>query len=376
MRKWGIESWLAFLLPLSLLISWVKIPIASIPVYSPEIVAVGYAAFVFYRAGWRAYLTAWKELDPAVKFSLTLLAIGLVGGVVFAPDRSDALGAVKTWFVAPGLFLWALLARQLRDRWALVAGVIGFAVLEAMIGTATYLAQDLPRLQGTFISPNFYAAAVAPIAVLTASLALRRRWLWVVVGLLVASLLLSQSLGGFLGMAVGFGLLTWLKASPRQRWVLSGVIVILLGTGLFIAKDRFSGPADSSLTARLQIWRTAAYVATLYPVSGGGLRSFGYHYQQNMPILFDDPVEWLVPEPHNLVLAFWIDTGLFGLLGAFGLVLTLLRRNWGQPAALAIAVIIGHGLVDTPFFETTLAFLFWIYIGLLSRPASDDANVA
>lgn len=375
MRKWQLENWLALALPLSLLVSWVKIPLVGIPIYLPEVIAVGYAVLVLHKAGWRSFVAVWRGFDPAIKFSLILLAIGLIGSLIVTPERIHALGALKTWFIVPSFFVWALLVRQLRDHSFLTAGLIGFAVLEALIGIGGYFVQDLPRLQGTFISPNFYAAAVAPITVLTTCLAFRRRWLWVVAVLLIISLLLSQSLGGFLGLAVGFGLLIWLKATPRQRLALAGLIIVLLGVGLFIAKDRFSGSADSSLTARLQIWRTATYITTLYPISGGGLRSFGHHYIQNMPTIIDDPVEWLVPEPHNLILAFWIDTGLFGLLGAFGLVLTLLRRNLATPAAAAMLVILGHGLVDTPFFETTTAFLFWMYLGILSRPSQSDAQL-
>ena len=86
--------------------------------------------------------------------------------------------------------------------------------------------------------------------------------------------------------------------------------------------------------------------------------------------------------PHNIVLNFWSEVGLLGLL-SFGWLfikffwlnmtsLSLRRRGLGRGydliiAATLIAVmaqIIIHGLVDAPYFKNDLSVLFWLMVAM------------
>ena len=87
--------------------------------------------------------------------------------------------------------------------------------------------------------------------------------------------------------------------------------------------------------------------------------------------------------PHNIVLNFWTELGLFGLLlfawifgKAFKLAVggwRLAVRNKDSSAKFlvlgvlgALIVIVVHGLVDVPYFKNDLACIFWVLISLVS----------
>ena len=113
------------------------------------------------------------------------------------------------------------------------------------------------------------------------------------------------------------------------------------------------------------------------PFFGIGPGNFGscyLSYQQYFPPY----LEWSAPQPHNVFLAFWLESGLIGLLSLAALLLVwfrkllLLSKKDARPASLAlIAIMIAtiiHGFFDTPYWQTGLAYIFWIvyFLGLRS----------
>lgn len=84
--------------------------------------------------------------------------------------------------------------------------------------------------------------------------------------------------------------------------------------------------------------------------------------------------------PHNIILNFWSELGLLGMLAFVWLIARALYLGLkmyysmvsGDPSKwLLIATIsalvttIIHGLVDVPYFKNDLAILFWLLIGLV-----------
>jgi O-antigen ligase len=83
--------------------------------------------------------------------------------------------------------------------------------------------------------------------------------------------------------------------------------------------------------------------------------------------------------PHNIVLNFWVELGLLGLIiftflfiKIYIKAITLLKNNKKEFKPILIAIIssisaiIIHGLVDVPYFKNDLSALFWIIISLLA----------
>ncbi|HKK54147.1 MAG TPA: O-antigen ligase family protein [Patescibacteria group bacterium] len=83
--------------------------------------------------------------------------------------------------------------------------------------------------------------------------------------------------------------------------------------------------------------------------------------------------------PHNIVLNFWVELGLLGLIVFMFLfikiyikAIMLLKNNKKEFKPILIAIIssisaiIIHGLVDVPYFKNDLSALFWIIVSLLA----------
>ncbi len=95
-------------------------------------------------------------------------------------------------------------------------------------------------------------------------------------------------------------------------------------------------------------------------------------------VLFDEkykaahwrPVE-IYMYPHNLILNFWSELGLAGVLlfvWMIGkMIFLIIKQNGFIALGLlgAIMVIAVHGLVDVPYFKNDLAVLFWVFVAVL-----------
>jgi O-antigen ligase len=131
-------------------------------------------------------------------------------------------------------------------------------------------------------------------------------------------------------------------------------------------------------SSRELIWRASLRMAADHPVFGVGLDQFLYQYAPR----YVEPAGWperYTSHPHNLVLDFWLQLGLAGIVLLIGLALFCMRQGaWlrgseerSERWALAVAgaaLLAGgaaHGLVDNGFFLPDLAVLTWIAVALI-----------
>ena len=114
----------------------------------------------------------------------------------------------------------------------------------------------------------------------------------------------------------------------------------------------------------------------LFGIGLGRFQAVYLEYQKYFPPY----LEWAVPQPHNLYLAVWLQTGLMGLIGFIILVarsIFILIKNKNREAVLLLGILTLYlvcGLFDTPFFKTDLAFSFWLAIVLIltiSKPRAE-----
>jgi O-antigen ligase len=88
-------------------------------------------------------------------------------------------------------------------------------------------------------------------------------------------------------------------------------------------------------------------------------------------------LEWAVPHPHNLYLAFWLYGGIAGLIGFLSLIFLWFKGilpkiksgpDWTALVSLGImAYILTHGLIDTTYFKNDLAVIFWLCFIVLKK---------
>ena len=86
---------------------------------------------------------------------------------------------------------------------------------------------------------------------------------------------------------------------------------------------------------------------------------------------FTPYLEWAVPQPHNIFLAFWLQAGIVGIIGFIYMIIMLYSRvsikNYAELHWLAVSFLtyfLIHGLVDTIYWKNDLALIFWLFAGI------------
>jgi putative inorganic carbon (HCO3(-)) transporter len=266
----------------------------------------------------------------------------------------------------------------------IVVGVANSVVVIAALRAHTYDVTQTPPVV-IYTTANALALFLGPLIAVAASLFLHGTSRELRIGsgvfLLVAvpSMLLSFSRGGYLAMAaVAVGL----ALSHRRRWLLLAGLVVAGGLvsaippifhRISIEFQNVGGTTFFGRAGRLELWSATLKMLSHYPIFGAGLSGFaeriGPYWNANHPERFIDP--------HNIVLNFWVETGLLGLFAFAWLLVVVFRISWQgwkksdsdwRPiflgVLLAMVAIVVHGLVDVPYFKNDLSLLFWALAGI------------
>lgn len=330
---------------------------------------------------------------------LLLLAVAalLCGLIVssFADHVVSAreLGIIKGWFILP-LLVGILVAWRAQDEemrnfflWAWSGSVFVVALVSLWywgVGDLTYDG----RLRGFYLSPNHLALFLAPavsagiLFFITTAWRLARFFGGILLLVSGGALILtfSQAAWGAVagGVAVGIAFAP-LTRKRKRRWLSVLVLVLVFFVAIFLTgrevQDLSLDGERSSIASRLMIYRAALMIGAEHPFVGIGPGNFQDAYLAHQKY-FPPYLEWAVPQPHNLFLAFWLQTGILGLCGFLLLFVVwikkvvLLIQTKQSAAACATALcaammtMLLHGLADTPYWKNDLAFLFWFLIGM------------
>jgi O-antigen ligase len=389
-----IEKLFIFLIFLSFPLADWKTLLFGVPLYLPEMLLFAGVSFHVVRS-FKNDIPK-RTIPNEVLVSVALLFFGSVlSALVNGMDR-DALGAIKAWFLFPILFAWLIFRNGFseKDSWRAVsfwflgvASVAFFAVLFPAFSAETYDG----RLRSIFPSPNHFGFFLEYGATLGVGLMVFLKKNRIILPLLILSeavvvsaLLLTRSDGAILSSVIGSSVLLITTTLPRRisRKILIGgtIFFIALSLFLFLSLDRDtlgSGMVRDSFSSRVMIWNASSSMIAENPYFGVGLRNFQEAYlelQSEFPLY----LEWAVPHPHNIFLAFWIFTGIIGFSGFVSLLLILFRRvirhvftEEGSTqvfSGLALSLLITffiHGMVDTPYFKNDLAYMFWAIVAFV-----------
>lgn len=362
----------------------VRLEIFGIPTTVLEVLI--YVLFIFWLVKefrfnkFRKLFTSYRSLFVTI----FLILLGASLATIFSSDLRISAGIWKAWFVDPLLFFVVLISTIKNTKQ--IKGVLYSLFLS---GTAIsiisfiYLIQGkldpVNRLQVFYSSPNYLAMYLAPALIITVYAlcttfnVVHKRLVKILLvmscGLLVTTLFFTKSFGAWVGVivAVGFGLIIYLfKKSTQNRkmfWIILGFSVILLVIiGCFSLSYR-----SSSLGARLIIWEKATNIYKVNPIIGIGPGTFENY--------FPPYPEWGVPQPHNIFLAFLLQTGLIGFIGFIWLLVYFFKIGFKLltvHCSLFIVIltsimiyILVHGLVDTWYWKNDLAVIFWTIVALL-----------
>jgi O-antigen ligase len=326
---------------------------------------------------------------------LLLVAVGI--SVLPAGDHLKALGILKAWFVIPILMAGLLVVFSDKNAYHTIVNLLWIdAIICAVWGIgqalgiiqlmswqagdpayANYLIEVPRRAFAGFDSPNFLAMWLVPLLFLKVWEKTGKRWLWfeiVSCVVVIGGLWVSHSQAGFLTLLSGLALVgySYTKKTPAWRWGVSLVTLLAVCIGIFVSLRSDSGGS----AVRLDIYHYSLRLLFEHPIWGIGLGAFQQavgRLAANSPSFIQYGLPYAL-HPHNIFLAFWLNTGILGFI-AFLILIGLTFRRLSttyrvEPKAAyalsaAFVTILVHGLFDTTYFYLPLAGLFWILMGII-----------
>lgn len=348
--------------------------------------------FVIFAIEWWRSRTPLVWRSPFVIPTAVFILAGAIS-VVTAPSLSAALGLYRAYLLEPILFGVVLInvLRTAARAVLIVAGLAGGAtgaglansyVVLSALAHHTYNVTDTPPVV-IYSTANALALYVVPIVALAISLALygrtrAERWggaAFFCIGTIVTAL--SFSRGGYLAFAA---VVFIAFASHPRRVYLFGLAVLGIIAAAAISPIRHRVEIElqnvygNTIQSRIDLWTAAVKLIEHRPLFGAGLSGFQiraapYYTHLHTQANFIDP--------HNIVLNFWVETGLLGLIAFAWIMVVGFRTSWrgwreSVPAwapyelgvLLALAAVVVHGMVDVPYFKNDLSLQFWTLIGI------------
>lgn len=400
-----------FLIQICLALSIVLLPIAhwkvtlfGLPLYSVEM-PVGVALAVYMYGYWKGVFSPLKNVYKHNPFILgiLLLCLGALTSFLFNPFSWTGLGMIKTWFFVPILFvwLWTETKPEKKDVDTMLFLWLGTIAFVSLIALEYFFQGKMTfdnRLSAWYASPNYLAFFLAPEILLVHYFFLHplfadKKWSRrMMIGILISFLFVlfhTHSYAVWASIFFAENLFFFLKrtqystyTTQEQRTAFFLLFLFLLFLFLESGSEKWQALTSlqerSSLASRMMIWEVATTVISDNSVFGIGIGRFQevyLSYQNQFPLY----LEWAVPQPHNLYMALWLQTGIIGFFSFLFLVFVWIKKMFslGQSvhciddmkkrSALFVALLsffLILGFVDTPFFKTDLAFIFWIILGL------------
>jgi O-antigen ligase len=322
-----------------------------------------------------------------------LLLAGLLFSIFLNNNHLSGAGILKSWFLLPIIFAFGLFlvlnSKEIFEKvflsFYLSAISVGFiAIIYKLNGIVTY---D-NRLKCFYASPNYLAMYLTPAIFLGFYFLLRKYreknisgqfflHFFLIVFLLLLPLYYTYSYGAWLSLTITLAT-TLIILTPQKKWlflfpviVLTVFLVFQTNSSKFLSLIEFS--ERSSFASRIMIWKASFLMIRQHPLVGIGPGNFQTAYL-SLQKYFPPYLEWAVPQPHNIFLAFWLQSGIIGLLGflcllffSLRLLLNILKNdqknaNLAAPLFAFFIYVILHGLIDTPYWKNDLAVIFWIFM--------------
>ncbi len=349
---------------------------------------------------WRS-LWNWSEprvnlLPLIVRLLISLILIAATISAWISPNQLAAWGQWKAYFLEPIMILLvATYSLQTKRQMEIILAILGAHILLLFpLGLIQYLtgwsipsefwsASATRRITTIYGYPNGTSLFVAPIVALYLGWWSGFRSSWRVLASLVIvaglGLIIMAHTAGALA-ALGICLIVILWRYPRTRlWSSVLMVTTLLAGWYYVATSNFLTQwqritsqtlilTSSSLEIRINQWRETLALLSHHWLLGSGLAGYQialqpYHQHTWLEIFL---------YPHNLLLNFWTELGLIGVVAFLGLLIYLIIGLWQakSPSAiqqgllLACIAIFVHGLVDVPYFRNDLSVLFFLLVAL------------
>ena len=361
--------------------------------------------FLYQIVKFRPDIRFYKFLLPIVFLFITTIVS------IKASDNSiAALGVFKAYFLEPILFFIIFINKfKTEKELNLIINILGisvlylsiYAIFQKITGVGipdtdkTWILEPTRRVTSFFQYPNALGLYISPIVVLYIGRIkmffnkgkIKENKLYFIFNIFVIifgflSVLFASSEGGLVAIIVSTLFILFLYSKEKLRFIL--ILLITISTLFFIPKtqkiiDTKIFLKDYSGKVRTTMWVETKNMIKDNFILGAGLSNYKNKIQKYKA---NKAMETFL-YPHNIILNFWSEIGLFGLL-IFILILyrffrkCFLLKNKNKLFSVAISAtmfsLIVHGLVDVPYFKNDLSILFWIIIGLIIIIEKIDDN--
>lgn len=345
-----------------------------------------------------------NRLKTGFDLEILIFIVAAIVALSYSLDKIGGLGILKAYFIEPILFFYCLVWTARQKGYSsiinslIIAGLwlslLGF--LQKLTGSYTLAPHEIAqgRISAVFNSANSLALFLGPVAILSLARFISQKIVWKkgfylgVFTIISLAMIWTRSRGGLVGEIGGILAVVYILIALKNRvlkkvWYVGPVVCLIL-LGLFFyqfyasydfSKIDYKKPYTDGDTVliRFFLWGGTANLLSDYPITGAGLNSFKTLYtNEYRPVQYQEEFQY----PHNILLTFWTETGLLGLL-AFLLLIAkasfiVIKQLNSQKNQLMGAALIGslfylmiHGMVDVPYFKNDLSLEFWTLLGLI-----------
>jgi O-antigen ligase len=333
-----------------------------------------------------------KKLIPESTYLLpiSLLLLASTVSLFIAPDLMAAAGVWKAYFIEP-LLLFLIVRHELKHSsitasdlfmalglTALVLSVV--AIVQWVTGAGIPIPWDIERrVTSVFDYPNALGLFLGPVVIIGAMQIRRittgskiKQLFWPLVSIVsVIAIILAQSEAAIVA-TIATLLIAGLLNRPSRKITVATIGILAVGIllspwrGAIIDKLTLQ---DYSGEVRLTGWSETVDLLEDNWLLGTGLSGYPtalapYHQAKHLE---------LFQYPHNIVLNFWTELGLLGLIAIIVLawkILTSFKTISFSPSntqwigLLVLTEMFIHGLVDVPYFKNDLSILTWLMIAI------------
>ncbi len=332
---------------------------------------------------------SWNRLFQEYKiyiFSVLLIFLGLILSTLINKNYQGGFGIIKGWFFDPLLFSFILIhkIKDLKDIENILKTFYFSAFVVSLVAIEYFFYGHLSydgRLSAFWSSPNYLAMFLAPaifigIYILKSNKQkTKSKNITMIFSLAIVAFIiyLTHSYSTWISIFLGLLIIELItkKINTKNIIIFSLVISLFLLAQINNPKIKEVFSERSSLNSRITIWKSSALMIKNNFFLGIGPGNFQNKYLEYQKY-FPPYLEWAVPQPHNMFLAFWLQSGIIGLSGFILLIFFWLKKTiWitrnNQKNSIISAVSLGiiayillHGIFDTTYWKNDLSLIFWI----------------
>lgn len=345
------------------------------------------------------------KLKIPEKLPILLFLLAATFSIFVSNNQLTAMGIWKAYFIEPILLFILIVntARSEKDKEKLVVA-LGLSTLSIVliaisqkftgwgIAQIMWAEESQRRVTAFFTSPNAIGLYAGPILVIYFGWLIsiyknpgewiKKSFIVIIIALNLMAILFTQSQGTWLAIISGAIFILFFSYNKKivSACILLGLLFIIINTytrELLLPYITFS---DRSGQNRLSLWQGSLEFLTSSPknfIFGSGLSGFSAVHETFRNPKITEPLIY----PHNSILNFWMEIGIFGLLAVIWLLIKFFRngmsmiKNKISPlgdnnkfyflTCAAMVTILVHGLIDVPYFKNDLSMIFWTLFAII-----------